>query len=177
VRTCPACGEDTRAGYSEACTNCGFSPTDPAEIGSFEVGETTIPAPGAPAETPTGSPSEPAPAPTPTTKRKRRPGIGVIVWLAIIGGSLVMQGLGLLDEPTGPPPGDVEGALVLEGATRGLSISASCPADAAETEVGARFECTVTTRSGRTAVIEVTSREDGFEYDPGDLEALIRNRK
>jgi hypothetical protein len=26
VRTCPACGDETEAGYAEPCTECGFSP-------------------------------------------------------------------------------------------------------------------------------------------------------
>lgn len=191
MRTCPACGEDTKAGYSEACTNCGFSPGDPSQTaGSFGVGDSpfdtsTFDAP-APAEAPPApepaetapDPAETSPAPVPEPsrepQRKRRPGIGVIIWVAIIAGSFLSQGLGLFEEPTGPNPVDVEGALILEATERGISITASCPADAAETEVGGRFECTVATRSGRTATVEVINREDSYEYSVDDLLALRR---
>ena len=56
MRTCPACGEDTDAGYTEACTECGFS----------AVGEQPAPAPDAP-----GTAADPAPPDPPPPRPSR----------------------------------------------------------------------------------------------------------
>jgi hypothetical protein len=95
-----------------------------------------------------------------------------MIWLVIIAASVIANTTGLFDEPTGPDPADVEGALVLAGIERGLSITAECPADAAETEIGGSFDCEVTTASGRSGTVRVTNNEDSYEYRVADLEAL-----
>ena len=103
--------------------------------------------------------------------------LGLMIWLVIIAGSFIAQGTGLFDEPTGPDPVDVEGALVLAGIERGLSITAECPDDAAETEIGGSFDCRVTTASGRSGTVRVTNNEDSYEYRVADLEALALGRR
>jgi hypothetical protein len=190
VRTCPACGEDTKAGYSEACTRCGFSPGGPVEAPeTFSVGEvatsdpSTFERPGGveapPQPTDSGGEQLPQPSPTepqPQPHKRRRPGVGLMIWLVIIGASVIANTTGIFDEPTGPDPAEVEGALVLAGIERGLSITAECPADTDEAEIGAGFECVVTTASGRSGTVRVTNHEESYEYNVADLEALRGGR-
>ena len=182
MRTCPACGEDTEAGYAETCSECGFSPAGPQQPEeSFEVGEVgeveippspgeTLPSPGE--KTP--SPGETDPSPEEPSKGKRGgPGIGTLIWLVIIGGSLVVDGLGVFDEVSGPDPANVEAQLVLDGSELGATLTADCPDDADQTEVGGSFECVLTTEAGGTATIEVLNNENTYEYRRRDVVALV----
>lgn len=182
MRTCPACGEDTEAGYAETCSECGFSPAGPQQPEeSFEVGEVgEVEIPPSPGETPprpgepSPSPEETGPGPEQTSKRKRGgPGIGTLIWLLVIGGSLAADGLGVFDEVSGPDPAEVEAQLVLDGSELGATLTADCPDDADQTEVGGSFECVLTTEAGGTATIEVLNNENTYEYRRRDVVALV----
>ena len=81
MRTCPACGEDTKAETTEPCTECGFSPVAPEDDPSWDEGvwaeeaeaqehatfETSTPeAPPPPSPPPQAPPTPQAPAPAET---------------------------------------------------------------------------------------------------------------
>ncbi len=178
MRSCPACGEDTKAGYAEACSKCGFSPAGPQQPEeSFQVGEVgtvgEVEIPPWRGET-SPSPEEKAPAPEEASKRKRGgPGIGTLIWLLIIGGSLVVDGLGVFDEVSGPDPAEVEAQLVLAGSELGATLTADCPEDADQTEVGGSFRCVLTTETGEIASIAVLNNENSYEYARREVVALV----
>ena len=104
MRTCPACGEDTKAETTEPCTECGSSPFAADEGSSWDesawadtpeaepealVGS-TAPVP-AEAQPEYGLPDQPAPAPAPAQKKAR---VGA-VWILLILAGLAWQGFNL----------------------------------------------------------------------------------
>ena len=198
MRTCPACGEDTEAGSAEACTECGFSPADPEVFetepdpryepvgfepepepeATFEVGSTE--APPAPPTEPSQiepAPAEPAPSePAPTAPKRslrRRSAfwiaIAAVIFLADFTGAF-----GIFDDPTGPTPEEVEGALVHYASEQGGTVTVDCPEDTEDTEVGDSFDCVATNARGQTRTVTVTNNEDDFSWNGKPLIQLIR---
>jgi hypothetical protein len=186
MRTCPACGEETGAAMSEACTKCGFSPSGPEPEATFEVadapGETEWSAaePDPPAPEPVAPPThqthtedkpplinlpdEPeggGEAPKPRKQSGLARGIGIVVAVAAIIG---FRAIGNEDTPTGPEPSDVEQAITERAAGDGITMTVSCPDDTADTEVGGRFECDVTLPDGSTATARVLNQEDSYRW-------------
>jgi len=84
-----------------------------------------------------------------------------------------VDGLGVFDEVSGPDPANVETQLVLDGSELGATLTADCPDDADQTEVGGSFECVLTTEAGGTATIEVLNNENTYEYRRRDVVALV----
>ena len=172
MRTCPACGEDTKAGYSEACTKCGFSamgeqpaeespaPEPEAEV---TVGDQPPPPTGAPQEAPDEAPAEP-----PAEKKKRSP-VRWVIWLVVIAGFFGLNQFGVFDEPTGPTADEVEEAIE---ARAPAGVTVECPDDAEDTPVDGTFTCVATGANGRTAEILVTNHEDNYEWNTGPLTTL-----
>jgi hypothetical protein len=154
VRTCPACGEDTKAGYAERCTECGFSPDDENE----ELART-------PDRKPQITIAEPV-------KKKKRPALRAVVWLVVLGAAVGADRLGVFDQPTGPDPGQVEEAIADDARQYGVSVTVDCPDDAEDTEAEGTFKCTATSGSGETVTIKVTNHEDTFEWQSGPLSTL-----
>ena len=187
VRTCPACGKDTRAETTEPCTRCGFSPAGESgsvsaeTVGTLErggvSGDYELPAPSEPA--PSGSPS---PTPSPT----RRSGIGPgAIWIVIILIGIASQAADgfegcadAFEQKPGPTAQEAEDALLADAQEIGLSgVTVDCPDSAEDTEAGASFECTVTDPgTGATVPIEVTNREDSFEWSRRPFAELLRER-
>jgi hypothetical protein len=193
VRTCPACGEDTKAGYAEACSECGFSPAgeDPAEpdqaVAEITVGE--LPPSGAAEPVPTAgepppSAGEPPPPDTPPipaegqpppdvpASGRKRPARRLLVWLVVIGGLFAADALGVFDQPPGPDVDRVEQAIADDARQYGVVVTVDCPDDADQTEVDASFKCTATSASGETVTIRVINHEDSFEWQSGPLSTL-----
>ena len=160
MRTCPACGEDTDAGYAEACTECGFS----------AVGEQPAPAPDAPDTAADPEPPDPPP-PEAEPKRKRTVARGLI-WLVVLAGFFGVERLGIFDQPPGPPADEVEAAIADSARQFGVTVTVQCPDDAEDTEAEATFVCTATDRRGRSVEIVVTNHEDTFEWQTGPLSTL-----
>jgi Domain of unknown function (DUF4333) len=205
VRTCPACGEDTKAETTEPCTECGFSPVGTedeapweesvwAEEAAPEAPEpppqvTTAPAPSdaepqasttapAPAEAPGyGFPDEPEP-PAPARSRPRV----APIWIVLILVGIAWQAFNLFDgcgeifsDKPGPTAEESESALEDDAALQGLTgANVACPDSAEDTEVGANFECTITSASGESANVTVTNREDNFEWSRAPFFRLQR---
>jgi hypothetical protein len=151
MRTCPACGEDTKAGYAEPCTECGFSPSG-----------------GQPAE-PEGTIGDQPPA---AETKRRRPALRGLVWVALIGAAIGADRLGVFDQPTGPDPQQVEQAIADDARQYGAKVTVSCPDDADQTAVEETFKCTATNAAGETVTIKVTNHEDSFEWVSGPLSTL-----
>lgn len=164
MRTCPACGEDTQAGYAERCTECGFSPTDeneesaPAPEPELTIGEPNLP------------PPEPPPDPEPVKKKRRA--LRGVVWLVVLGAAIGADRLGVFDQPTGPDAGQVEEAIADDARQYGVTVTVDCPDDAEDTEVEGTFKCTATSAAGETVTIKVTNHEDTFEWQGGPLSTL-----
>lgn len=197
MRTCPACGEDTKAETTEPCTECGFSPVSPEDGASWEQSswaetpETTVPETteepqpivvGPTADAPTraqdyGLP-EPTPPPQPTAKKPRVGAVWVILILIGFAGQAfnLFDGCGeIFDEATGPTAEETEAALVSDATMLGLDgATARCPDSAEDTEVGGRFDCTITTASGSSASVTVTNHEEDFEWSRQPLFGLLR---
>lgn len=172
VRTCPACGEDTKAGYAEACTKCGFSPsgeqTAEPEAGAPEltIGEQAEPPP--PEGPPSGEPPPPESAP-----KKKHPGARTLIWLVVIGAAIGADRLGVFDQATGPDADQVEEAIADDAQTNhGVQVSVDCPDDADQTAVDESFFCTVTGPKGETLRLRVINHEDSFEWQSGPLGTL-----
>jgi hypothetical protein len=154
VRTCPACGDETEAGYAEACTECGFSPTGEVE-----------PPPPDPEQVE-------APPPEPEAAKKKRPALRGLIWLAVIGAAIGADRLGVFDQSPGPDPGQVEEAIADQARQNGVEVTVDCPDDADQTAVEESFRCTVTSTTGETVTIKVTNHEDSFEWQTGPLSLL-----
>jgi hypothetical protein len=157
VRTCPACGEDTEAGYAEPCTECGFSPTGEQEL------EAEAPPPELETE---------APPPEPEVAKKRRPALRGLIWLLVLGAAIGAERLGIFDQPSGPDPGEVEQAIADQARQNGIEVTVDCPDDADQTAVEESFRCTVTSASGETVTIRVINHEDTYEWRTGPLSLL-----
>jgi hypothetical protein len=160
VRTCPACGEDTEAGYSEPCTECGFS----------AIGEQ--PAEPAPEVTVGEQQQAPEPPPAEPQEQRKRSPARLLVWLVVIAGFFAVNQLGVFDEATGPTAEEVEQAIVDSARQFGVEVTVDCPDDAEDTEVDGTFVCTATAPGGRTVEIVVTNHEDTFEWETGPLTTL-----
>jgi len=173
MRTCPACGEDTKSSYAEPCTECGFSPfgEQPAEPAPVAEPAPTAEAPSAPAEpAPTADVPSPPPEQAPA-EQKKRSRARWLVWLVVIVGLFGAERLGLFDPPTGPKADEVEQAIA-DSAPAGLELTVDCPDDAEDTPVDGTFTCTASDARGRTIEIVVTNHEDTFEWQSGPLGTL-----
>lgn len=194
MRTCPACGEDTEAQTTEPCTECGFSPVSPDDGASWEQSswaeapeatapDATVEPPPILAKPPPTDASpeyglpDATPTPQPATKKAR---VGA-VWVILILIGLSWQAFSIFDgcgeifsEATGPTASETEAALVSDAALMGLTVTASCPDSAEDTEVGATFECTITSSSGSSASVAIINREDEFEWTRGPFLQLLR---
>jgi ribosomal protein L37E len=110
MRTCPACGKDTKAETTAPCTECGFSPVPPETASSWE--RTAWAETSAPPEVTTGAPPQPAPAepqpepapeyglpdePTSTPAPIQRTGKVGLVWILVIILGVVWQAIGAFD--------------------------------------------------------------------------------
>jgi len=62
---------------------------------------------------------------------------------------------------------------VLDGSELGATLTADCPEDADQTEVGGSFECVLTTEAGGTATIEVLNNENTYEYKRREVVVLV----
>lgn len=181
MRTCPACGEDTEASSVEPCTECGFSPVDPAQFetepdprfetvgfeeadATFEVGSAEAPP----------APAEPAPEQEPSSEKKKRPWASLAIWLTVALAAFAAERAGLFGEATGPAPEEVENALVAYAAARGGTVTVDCPSDTEDTEIGGSFDCVATNPRGQTRAVTVTNNETDFEWDGTPLVELIR---
>ncbi len=162
MRTCPACGEDTKAETTEPCTECGFSPVSPDDGPAWEdsawAAAPEAPAPKTSVEPaaeptfstePTAEPS-PAPEPQPTPvyglpdepeAPKPPPGRGRIGlgWVVIVLIGLAWQGFNLFDgcgevfnSEPGPTAEETESALESDAAFQGLTASTANCPDSAE---------------------------------------------
>jgi hypothetical protein len=160
MRTCPACGEDTKAGYSEACTKCGFSAIG-EEQPDVEV-------------TPVGEepPPESEPQPAQTEKKKGNPVARGVIWVVVIAAFFAIDRLGIFDGATGPTATEVEQAIADSAQQFGVKVTVDCPDDAEDTEVDATFTCTATNRRGTSVEVLVTNHEDNYEWDTGPLSTL-----
>ncbi len=178
MHTCPACGEETEAGYAEACTECGFSPTgEPAEPVPAEPDPEVEPTAevGPDAEVEPTADAEPSPMdapPPPPPARKKRPGTRLVFWLIAIAAVFGISKLGVFEPNPGPDASEVEDAIVKNAADYGVTVTVDCPDDADETAVEESFFCTVTTPSGKAFRIRVTNHEDTFSW-PSDRFAAL----
>jgi hypothetical protein len=161
MRTCPACGADTKAGYSEACTKCGFSAVgeQPPEVEVAPVGEAPPPE------------AEPQPAEA-EQKKKGNPVARGVIWVIVIAAFFGIDRLGIFDEATGPTAAEVEEAITDSARQFGVQVTVDCPDNAEDTEVDATFTCTATNRRGTSVDVLVTNHEDNYEWDTGPLSTL-----
>ena len=152
MRTCPACGKDTKAETTAPCTECGFSPVPPETASSWE--RTAWAETSAPPEVTTGAPPPPAPAPaepqpepapeyglpdepTSTPAPTQRRGKVGLVWIVVIILGVVWQAIGAFDGC-----GEISG--------------------------------TIPTASGNSDTVTVTNREEEFEWPRGPFFKLLR---
>jgi hypothetical protein len=165
MRTCPACGEDTKAGYAEACTKCGFSAIgeQSPDVQVTPVGE--VPAPEAPEA---GSQPQPAEA----QKNKGNPVGRIVVWVVVIAAFFGVERLGIFGDAPGPTASEVEEAITESALQFGVKVTVDCPDDAEDTEVDATFTCTATNRRGTSVDVLVTNHEDNYEWETGPLSTL-----
>ena len=172
MRTCPACGEDTKSSYAEPCTECGFSPFGEQPDESAPAAEPLTAAEPVPTADPAPTTEVPFPPPEPApAEQKKRSPARWLVWLVVIVGFFGAERLGLFDAPTGPKADEVEQAIA-DSAPAGLEITVDCPDDAEDTPVDGTFSCTATDSRGRTIEIVVTNHEDTFEWQSGPLGTL-----
>ncbi len=170
MRTCPACGEDTKAGSVEPCTECGFSPV---EVEPLEAQPTFETAPATFETGTTSETSEPVPETVPQSAPKKRRWT-VLFWvLAAIGFGAADFG-GLFDDPTGPSAEEVETALADWAAGRGGTLTIDCPDDVEDAAVGATFECTASNSRGQSAIVTVRNNENDFRWNGLPMMQLIR---
>ena len=170
MRTCPACGEDTKAGTVEPCTECGFSPVVGTPVEEEPTFET------APASFETGGTTEPVPqteAPQSAPKKKTRRWT-VLFWVLFAIGFGVADFGSLFDDPTGPSEEEVEAALSDWASDHGGTLTIDCPSDVEDTPVGGTFECTASNSRGQTAIVSLTNNENDFSWNGLPMKQLIR---
>jgi hypothetical protein len=182
MRTCPACGEETSAAMSDACTKCGFSPSGVELEATFEVASDSPPEPQADTEAvQTDTPASPPPGDEkpplinlpdqPSEQEKLEPAklkrsekgrwIGIAVGVAALIG---FRAFGGEDDPTGPEPGEVESAITDRASEEGITMTVDCPDGTEDTAVGASFECGVTLPDGRVGTATVHNGEDSYRW-------------
>ena len=62
---------------------------------------------------------------------------------------------------------------MLDGSELGATLTADCPEDADQTEVGGSFRCVLTTEAGQIASIAVLNNENTYEYERREVVALV----
>jgi len=168
VRTCPACGEDTEAGYSQPGTQCGFSAAGNGAVddaATITVGDERSAPVASPAEADEGADERSAP-------KRQRSRVRILVWVAALGALFAVDRLGVFDPAPGPDADQVEQAIVDNADDYGATVTVDCPGDADQAEVGDTFTCTVTPERGKAFAITVTNREDSFAWDSAQLSTL-----